>query len=244
MEPATITLEKLPSEEPRTKKRTEGWARLPHNFYEKTKDLSVAVKFFLIYLLSKDNSFGRSGEFYLTDREIQEDLRVGRQSIQRWRKRLKIIRFIDFIPGRYKGSATTYNLQRIKIILFRDKQQESVLKQGQEGMILEHRVDDFDIERVSNQDHTKNNKQEIKQERKEEGAGSASACPKGQSSPALETQDQGKDQNGFISEEHRILIAAKIPEGYQETMKVGIALGYSGDIVDKAIKKLMYNRER
>ncbi|MFC1674593.1 hypothetical protein ACFL1K_01670 [Candidatus Omnitrophota bacterium] len=175
-----------------------GFVKLPHNFFHITRELSVAEKFFLVYLLSMDNFFGDKGEVYFTDEEARKDLRVGRSSIKRWRERLKTTLFIDYLPGKYKGIATTYNVKGIKMMLSNEKERGRVSKRDAKRAKMNHKAYQDEPERVSKWHNTKEVKEEVKEEgKKEPSEGSASACLVSQASPSL-----GQDlKNGSIRED-------------------------------------------
>lgn len=150
-------------------KNNNGFFKVSHVFWEVTKELSVAVKLFIIYLLGKENYFG-STEFYLTDREIEEDLRVGRRSISRWRKRAKMIRFIDYTAGKYKGSATTYNVKGIKMALSKWESESKRIKMTPKAYQDDAKSVPKVVMKAYQNDPTNKNiiKEEIKEEVKEE----------------------------------------------------------------------------
>jgi len=176
-----------------------GFVKLPHNFFYITRELSVAVKFFLAYLLSKDNFFGDNGEFYLTDEEIQDDLKVGRSSLNRWRKRLKMTPFVDYVSGKYKSSATTYNVKGIKTILSNEENKGRISKRDIKYAKMNHKAYQNEPDRVSNWHNNKEVNKEVKEEvKKELSEGSASACFESQPSPSLnQTQNH---ENRLVSE--------------------------------------------
>lgn len=200
-----------------------GFVKLPHNFFYITRELSVAVKFFLAYLLSKDNFFGDSGEFYLTDEEIQDDLKVGRSSLNRWRKRLKMTPFVDYVSGKYKSSATTYNVKGIKMILSNEENKGRVSKRDIKYVKMNHKAYQNEPDRVSNWHNNKEVNKEVKEEVKEEvrgelSEGSVSACLKSQTSPSL---DQSQNpENRLISENQEKIRALLKNKNFEESIGI------------------------
>ena len=221
--------------------QSNGFFMLPHNFWEVTRELSVAVKFFLIYLLAKDNYFGGNGEFFLTDEEIQQDLRVGRGSLQRWRRCLikdtnkegiKIIPFIEFKIGKYTGMATTYNIKRIKTILFIESNDKSVSKQSKKRIKIYQRAYHFDSKSVSKQDTNNIYYKDLKEDLKKEGDFS---------NPSLKPNQNLK--NGLVREDLKNRAEPLlIDKGYSGTIQVLVDSGAAREEAVLAVDELMYGK--
>lgn len=218
-----------------------GFAKLPHSFWGITWELSVGVKFFIAYLLSMDNYFGDTGEFYRTDEEIQKDIRVGRGSIQRWRKRLKTTPFVDFIPGKYKGSATTYNVKGIKMMLSNGTGGGRVSKRDAERVKRDHKAYQNGSESVSKWPNDKERKEERKEEGKEESSeGSASAYPESQASPSLDQPQDLKD--GLLMEDLIEKAGALLRDNdFSGTVQGLVKSGADQTVAEEAVKAVMYN---
>lgn len=87
-----------------------GFLKLPHDTILLLSKLKPAERFFCIYLLSKYNQFGNK-DFYLTDKQIGEELRVSRPTIWQWRKHLKDAELISYTSGKWEKSATEYHIE-------------------------------------------------------------------------------------------------------------------------------------
>ena len=91
----------------------KGFLILRHTFYKETSTLSNSEFRLFIFLNSCYNSLGNK-PFFITDKQITEYIGLSRESIRRSRKRLVLMHIIDYTAGKYRKSASIYDIKRTK----------------------------------------------------------------------------------------------------------------------------------
>lgn len=92
-----------------------GFMKFYHNTWQEISRLRAIDKLFYIYLLSKQNQFGDKA-FFLTDKCIMSDLALSRMSLYRIKKRIILLPFITYEPGKYRKSVSKWYISGINLI--------------------------------------------------------------------------------------------------------------------------------
>jgi len=108
-----------------------GFTQLPHSIWEEIAGLRKTEKLLYIYLLDKQNFYGNK-EFFLTDEVIKKDLSISRQTLNLCRKRLKLLRFLEYESGKWRKSATKYYIKRLIFITKASKNLTSIINNKKE----------------------------------------------------------------------------------------------------------------
>jgi len=109
----------------------QGYQVLKENFYEvcRRRELKLDEVALAIYLRGK-YCFFRAPVFYLSDKQIYEELNTSRRVLDKVRKRLQIKGLIKYNPGDGRGNTTSYTMIDSVMAPYLDKKVYQTVNKG------------------------------------------------------------------------------------------------------------------